>query len=183
MVRSKALWVDKAHCSNSCQSIEHLITSLRCIRWILTNVEACNEFAGLISISMSLQATQLLSKTSRSGGETLATLCPIWPVPEIEFRTHSNEVYFIFTIYCFYIYKWRLYLQSIAFFSLTRVKYDTWTIRQPGLRGVVVRTCIWQVLSKYIWQVRALCFRFKVRAAMPAWEIVINRSTKNGYTS
>ena len=39
--------------------------------------EACNEFAGPISASLRLWATQLLSKKCCSGGEPLATLCLI----------------------------------------------------------------------------------------------------------
>ena len=39
--------------------------------------KACSEFAGPISMSLRLWATQLLSKKIRSYGEPLATLCPI----------------------------------------------------------------------------------------------------------
>ena len=38
-------------------------------------VKACNEFTGPIFASLCLQATQLLLKKCRSGGEPLATLC------------------------------------------------------------------------------------------------------------
>ena len=37
-----------------------------------------NEFVGAISALFRQQARQLLSKKCRNGGETLATLCPIW---------------------------------------------------------------------------------------------------------
>ena len=37
------------------------------------------------------QATQLLSKKCRSGGEPLATLCPIWPAQDLNLRPPSPE--------------------------------------------------------------------------------------------
>ena len=37
------------------------------------------------------RATQLLSKKYRSGGEPLATLCPIWPVRDLNLRPPAPE--------------------------------------------------------------------------------------------
>ena len=37
------------------------------------------------------RATQLLSKKCRSGGEPLATLCPIWPARDLNFRPPAPE--------------------------------------------------------------------------------------------
>ena len=43
----------------------------------LYHTDACNEFAGPISASLRLRATQLLLKKCRNGGEPLASLCSI----------------------------------------------------------------------------------------------------------
>ena len=50
---------------------------IKSLVYSLYYAEACNEFAGPISASLRLRATQILSKKYRSGGEPLATLCPL----------------------------------------------------------------------------------------------------------
>ena len=55
--------------------------------------EVCNEFAGPISVSLCLQATQLLSNNCRSGGEPLATLCSIWSAWDLNLRPTDLETY------------------------------------------------------------------------------------------
>ena len=53
--------------------------------------EAYNKFAGPISASLRLQATQLLPKKCRSGGEPLATVCPIWPIQDLNIRPPAPD--------------------------------------------------------------------------------------------
>ena len=73
---------------------------------------------------------------------------------------HFNEVYL-------YIYN------LLLLFSLTRVKYDTSTIRQRRC-DVVVRAHVWQVSSSirsallFLFFSSELCVRVSVRVAMPA---------------
>ena len=59
--------------------------------YLMHLAEACNELAGPISTSLQMQATQLLSKKCRSGGEPLATLCPIRPARYLSLRPPSSE--------------------------------------------------------------------------------------------
>ena len=53
--------------------------------------EVCNEFAKPISASFRLRATQLHSKKCCSGGEPLATLCPIWQARDLNLRPPALE--------------------------------------------------------------------------------------------
>ena len=57
----------------------------------LNYFEACNEFAVPIFASLRLQATQFFSKKYRSGGELLATLCPIFPAHNLNLRLPAPE--------------------------------------------------------------------------------------------
>ena len=57
----------------------------------LYHPEACNEFTGPNSATLHLEATQLLSKKYRSGGEPFATLCPIWPARDLNIRAPTPE--------------------------------------------------------------------------------------------
>ena len=59
---------------------------------LLYYAEACNEFAGPISASLRLLATQLFSKKYRSGGEPLTTLRPIWPARDSTSRPRDERV-------------------------------------------------------------------------------------------
>ena len=58
---------------------------------LLYYAEACNEFAGPISTSLRLRATQLLSKKCRSDGKALATLCPIWAARDLNHGPPAPE--------------------------------------------------------------------------------------------
>ena len=52
--------------------------------------EAYNELAGP-SPRYCARASRLLSKKYRSGGEPLATLCPIWPARDLKLRPPAPE--------------------------------------------------------------------------------------------
>ena len=67
------------------QNVEHKIKSNLSL-YLLYYAGACNELAGPISASLRLWTKQLFSKKCRSGGEPLATLCPIWPARDLNLR-------------------------------------------------------------------------------------------------
>ena len=54
--------------------------------YLLHYATACYEMAGPISALFRQRATQLLSKKCCSDGESLATLCPIWPTQDLNLR-------------------------------------------------------------------------------------------------
>ena len=55
-----------------------------------TYAEACNELVGSFPCHCT-RAKQLLAKKCNSGGEPLATLCPIWPAQDLNLMSPARE--------------------------------------------------------------------------------------------
>ena len=67
--------------------------------------EACNQFAGLISAALRPRSIELLSKKCCSGGEPLATLCPIRPARDLNLRSSAPEMNAFLSLQL-YVFDW-----------------------------------------------------------------------------